>query len=38
LPFGDETDDPYEIFNQIAEKELISPDYVIDKNAIKLIY
>ena len=37
LPFGDETDDPQEIFEAIANKELTIPDYVIDKNAVKLI-
>jgi hypothetical protein len=37
LPFGEETDDPQEIFDSIQNKELVIPEYVIDKNAINLI-
>ena len=37
LPFGDEADDPYEIYEEIIKKEIDYPSYFKDKKARKLI-
>ena len=37
VPYGEDLDDPQEIYKQITKNERTMPEYVRDKNAIKLI-
>lgn len=37
VPFGEEAEDPYEIYEEIIKKPLAYPNYVKDKNAKKLM-
>lgn len=37
LPFGEETQDPYEIYEEILKKELKYPIYLTDRKARRLI-
>ena len=37
VPFGEEAEDPYEIYEEIIKKPLVYPNYMKDKNAKKLM-
>jgi cGMP-dependent protein kinase len=37
VPFGEEAEDPYEIYEEIIKKELSYPNYLKDKKAKKLM-
>jgi len=37
VPFGDDAEDPYEIYQEIVSKTIVYPNYMKDKNAMKLI-
>ena len=37
VPFGEEAEDPYEIYEEIIKKELTYPNYLKDKKAKKLM-
>ena len=37
LPFGEDSDDPYEIFEEILKNELVFPDYVKNEQVISFI-
>ena len=37
LPFGEETDDPYEIYEEILKKEIKYPSYLRDRKARRLM-
>lgn len=37
VPFGEEAEDPYEIYEEVIKKPLTYPNYVKDKNAKKVM-
>ena len=37
VPFGEEAEDPYEIYEEVIKKPLVYPNYVKDKHAKKLM-
>ena len=37
LPFGEDLDDPYEIYEEITKKSLIFPSFLKDRKAKKLM-
>lgn len=37
VPFGEEAEDPYEIYEEIIKKEMSYPNYLKDKKAKKLM-
>lgn len=37
VPFGEEAEDPYEIYEDIIKKEISYPNYLKDKKAKKLM-
>ena len=37
VPFGEEAEDPYEIYEEIIKKEMTYPNYLKDKKAKKLM-
>ncbi len=37
VPFGEEAEDPYEIYEEIIKKELQYPNYLKDKKSKKLM-
>ena len=37
VPFGEEAEDPYEIYEEIIKKDIIYPTYLKDKKAKKLM-
>lgn len=37
VPFGEEAEDPYEIYEEIVKKQIKYPHYVDDKRAKKII-
>lgn len=38
LPFGEDTEDPYEIYEEILKKEIKYPSYLKDKKARRLMH
>lgn len=38
VPFGESSDDPYEIYNEILMKKLEFPYYMNDEDAMALLY
>lgn len=37
VPFGEEAEDPYEIYEEVIKKPLMYPNYMKDKHAKKLM-
>ena len=37
VPFGEEAEDPYEIYEEIIKKDITYPNYLKDKKAKKLM-